>query len=48
LIDEGIPCGCEGDTSALLGMSILMGLSGKSALMGNYLKILHMMILKIM
>jgi len=35
LIDEGIPCGCEGDTSALLGMSILMGLSGKSALMGN-------------
>lgn len=35
LIDEGIPSGCEGDTSALLGMSILMGLSGKSALMGN-------------
>lgn len=35
LIDEGIPSGCEGDTSALLGMSILMGLSEKSALMGN-------------
>jgi hypothetical protein len=35
LADEGIPSGCEGDTSALLTMSILMGLSGRSALMGN-------------
>jgi hypothetical protein len=35
LADEGIPAGCEGDTSALLTMSMLMGLSGKSALMGN-------------
>jgi hypothetical protein len=35
LADEGIPSGCEGDTSALLTMSILMGLSGEPALMGN-------------
>lgn len=35
LIDEGIPSGCEGDTSALISMSILMGLSGEAALMGN-------------
>lgn len=35
LIDEGIPSGCEGDTSALISMAILMGLSGEAALMGN-------------
>lgn len=35
LIDEGIPSGCEGDTSALISMSILMGISGEAALMGN-------------
>jgi L-fucose isomerase-like protein len=35
LIDEGIPAGCEADTSALISMAILMGLSGEAALMGN-------------
>ncbi len=35
MIDEGIPTGCEGDTSALISMSILMGVSGHAALMGN-------------
>ena len=35
LIDEGIPSGCEGDTSALISMAILMGISGGPALMGN-------------
>ncbi|RLI12845.1 hypothetical protein DRO35_02040 [Candidatus Bathyarchaeota archaeon] len=35
LIDEGIPSGCEGDTSAIISMAILMGLSGEAALMGN-------------
>ena len=34
-MDEGIPCGCEGDTSALISMASLMGISGSSSLMGN-------------
>jgi hypothetical protein len=35
LIDQGIPCGCEGDTNALMMMTALMGISGRPALMGN-------------
>mgnify|MGYP000312399422 FL=1 len=35
LIDEGIPCGCEADLSALFVMAMLMGVSSKSVLMGN-------------
>ena len=35
LIDEGIPCFCKGDIPQLLTMSILMGISGESNLMGD-------------
>lgn len=35
LIDEGIPCGCEGDLPALFTLTMLMGISGKGGLMGN-------------
>jgi len=35
LINEGIPSGCEGDTNALMMMTLLMGISGHPALMGN-------------
>ncbi|MCD6488745.1 MAG: hypothetical protein J7K21_05930 [Desulfurococcales archaeon] len=35
LLDEGIPCGCEADIPTLLAMSMVMGVSGDSALMGN-------------
>jgi len=35
LIDEGIPCSCEGDLPALFTLTMLMGISGKAGLMGN-------------
>jgi len=35
LINEGTPSGCEGDTNALMMMTLLMGISGHPALMGN-------------
>lgn len=35
LKDEGYPSACEGDLNALLAMNILMGISRKSAYMGN-------------
>lgn len=35
LINEGVPSGCEGDTNALMMMTLLMGISGHPALMGN-------------
>ena len=35
LINEGIPSGCEGDTNALIMMTLLMGITGQPALMGN-------------
>jgi len=35
LIDEGIPAGCEGDSPALICMSILMAITGGPVLMGN-------------
>jgi len=35
LIDEGVPAGCEGDTNALLMMSLLMGISNQAVMMGN-------------
>jgi L-fucose isomerase-like protein len=33
--DQGIPSACEGDFAALLGMELLMSLSGKSPHLGN-------------
>ena len=35
LIDEGVPCSCEADLPALFAMAMLMGVSGRSVLMGN-------------
>jgi len=35
LINEGVPCGCEGDLPTLYTLALLMGVSGKPALMGN-------------
>ena len=35
LINEGIPCGCEGDIPALFTLALVMGVSGRPALMGN-------------
>ena len=35
LINEGIPCGCEGDLPTLFTLALVMGVSGKPALMGN-------------
>ncbi len=36
MISEGIPAGCENDIQALVAMCILMYLSGKPAIMGNF------------
>jgi hypothetical protein len=33
--DQGIPSACEGDFAALIGMELLMSLSGKSSHLGN-------------
>jgi L-fucose isomerase-like protein len=33
--DQGIPSACEGDFAALIGMELLMSLSGKSPHLGN-------------
>jgi hypothetical protein len=35
LIDEGFAFACEGDINQLIALQLLMGLSGKSGLMGN-------------
>jgi hypothetical protein len=35
LIDEGIPCYCKGDLKQLVAISLLMGLSGGAAVMGD-------------
>ncbi|MFC1537458.1 hypothetical protein ACFL4P_01375 [Gemmatimonadota bacterium] len=35
LKDQGYPSGCEGDMNALLAMGLLMGVSKRSAFMGN-------------
>lgn len=35
LTDEGVPFGCEGDTNQLITAAMFMGVSNKSALMGN-------------